>query len=128
MLQLFHPLARRHILAARFAGEEARTGSTEPIKITELPSLGGANTLRGYLSDRYIGNAAALATLEYRYRLSRIVEATAFADFGKVMPRLLDFDFTDIHRSWGAGFRFASADWMYLRLQVAAMAPVADDL
>ena len=126
-LQLYRSLAPRHVLAGRLAAEEARSDTQAPhsqrflpIKLTELPSLGGPTTLRGYLKDRYIENGAYLATLEYRYQVSPLVEACVFADFGKVLPRLLDFDFKVIHRSWGAGLRIASNEWMYLRLQGAA--------
>lgn len=126
-LELYRSLSPRHVLAMRFSAEEARTGSLQPgnnqllgVKITERPSLGGPSTLRGYLRDRFIDNAAVLATFEYRYRVSEIVEATVFADFGKVMWRLLDFDAVGIHRSWGAGFRFATDEWMYFRVQAAA--------
>jgi hypothetical protein len=121
--QAYLPLARAHTLALRVAGEEARTGDTDPIthkprriKLTELPSLGGRSTLRGYLPDRFIDNASALGTAEYRYRLSPLIEACVFADLGKVMPRLLDFDFHDLHRSFGAGLDFARADQFYFRL------------
>ncbi|MCK4412324.1 MAG: BamA/TamA family outer membrane protein [Candidatus Eisenbacteria sp.] len=116
-----------HVLAMRIVGEEARTdithpatGAYMPIKFTELPRLGGRSTLRGYLQDRYRDNAAIMATAEYRCRLSPLIETCLFADFGKVLPRLLDFDWHGIHRSWGGGLRFAGEDLFYFRLQVAA--------
>jgi hypothetical protein len=124
-LQGYLPLGERHVLALHAAGEEARTGQLEAdgsarqIKLTELPSLGGRSTLRGYLSDRFMDNAALYWTGEYRYRLSHLIEASFFADFGRVMPRLLDFRFNELHRSFGAGLRFASDDEFYFTLQAA---------
>jgi hypothetical protein len=116
-----------HVLVGRLIGEEARTdfthpvtGAYMPIKFTELPRLGGRSTLRGYLDDRYRQNAAIVATGEYRYRLSPVIETSLFADFGKVLPRLLDFDWHGIHRSWGGGLRFAAEDRFFFRLQAAA--------
>jgi hypothetical protein len=123
--QGYVPLGARHGIAVHAAGEETRTNETDaagsevPIKLTELPSLGGRSTLRGYLNDRFIDNAAVFWTGEYRYRLSDIAEFCAFADFGRVLPRLLDFDFNDLHRSFGAGLRFASDTEFYFTLQVA---------
>jgi outer membrane protein assembly factor BamA len=121
--QAYLPLGPAHTLALRVAGEEARTsqidpstGKIRPIKLTELPSLGGRSTLRGYLPDRFIDNASALGTVEYRYRLSPLIEGCLFADAGKVMPRLLDVDLSDLHRSWGAGLNFARPDQFYFRL------------
>ncbi|MFH1142925.1 MAG: BamA/TamA family outer membrane protein [Candidatus Eisenbacteria bacterium] len=126
-LQLCRSFGPRHVLVMRLAGEEARTDTRDPrtggylpIKFTEIPSLGGPGSLRGYLRDRYMDNAAVLTNIEYRYRVSPVVEATLFADFGKVMPRLLEFTAIDVHRSWGAGVRLATDEWMYLRLQAAA--------
>jgi hypothetical protein len=110
------PLARAHTLALRVAGEEVRTSDPNPVKLTELPSLGGRSTLRGYLADRFIDNASVLGSAEYRYRLSPLITACFFADLGKVMPRLLDVDFNDLHRSFGAGLDFARADRFYFRL------------
>jgi len=123
--QGYLPLGGRHILALRAAGEEARSGDTDAagraalIKFTELPAIGGHSTLRGYLTDRFCDNAVVFWSGEYRYRLSRLVEAACFADFGKVAPRLLDFDWTDLHRSFGAGLRMASDDEFYFTLQWA---------
>jgi len=116
-LQGYLPLARAQTLALRAAGEEARpSDETRHIKLTELPSLGGRSTLRGYLPDRFIDNASMLGSAEYRYRLSPLITACCFADFGKVMPRLLDFDFNDLHRSFGASLDFARSDQFYFRL------------
>jgi len=115
--QGYLPVARSHTLALRVAGEEARTSDEQhPIKLTELPSLGGRSTLRGYLADRFIDNASVLGSAEYRYRLSPLITFSAFADFGKVLPRLLDADFNDLHRAFGAGLDFARSDQFYFRV------------
>ena len=103
----FLPLGNGRVLALRGSAEEARSADGE-IKFNERPSLGGPTTLRGYLKDRFRDNAAVLATAEYRYPIAPFVEGTIFADFGKVMFRILDFDMTDIHRSWGMGLRLAT--------------------
>ncbi len=113
------PLGAGRVLALRVTGEEARTNSVEPIKLTELISLGGRSTLRGYVEDRFIDNAAVTGTAEYRYQIAPFAEACLFADFGKVMPRLLDFDTDNIHRSWGGGLRIATNDQFLFRVQAA---------
>jgi len=113
------PLGGSRVLALRLAGEEARTSENRPIKFTELVSLGGPSSLRGYVEDRFRENAAVLATVEYRYRIAPFAEACFFADFGKVMPRLLDFQFLAVHRSWGLGLRMFSDDRFLFRMQGA---------
>lgn len=117
--QSYISLGGSRVLVLRVAGEEARTGGALPIKITELPTLGGRSTLRGYLEDRYRDQAAVFATGEYRYAISPFAEITLFADFGKVLPRLLDVDFEDLHRSFGAGLRIATHEKFWFRLQAA---------
>ncbi len=113
------PLGQGQTLTLRAAGEEARTSGDEPIKITELMSLGGRSSLRGYVEDRFLDNASVLATAEYRFQIAPFAEACLFADFGKVMPRLLDVDLEDIHRSFGGGLRFATDEQFLFRLEMA---------
>ncbi len=118
--QGYMPLGNQRTFVLRVAGEEARTDGKRPIKITELMTLGGRSSLRGYHEDRFRDQASLLATAEYRYPISPFAEMCLFADFGKVMPRLLDFDLDDIHRSWGGGLRIAMVDEFYFRAQAAA--------
>ena len=113
------PLAQGQTLTLRAAGEEARTSSDEPIKITELMSLGGRSSLRGYVEDRFLDNASVMWTAEYRYQIAPFAQASLFADFGKVMPRLLDFNLDDIHRSFGGGLQFAIDEQFLFRLEMA---------
>lgn len=119
-LQGYLPLGNGRTLLLRAAGEEARTDGKRPIKITELMTLGGRNSLRGYHEGRFRDQAAVLATAEYRYPISPFAEMCLFADFGKVLPRLLDADLDDIHRSWGGGLRIGTREEFYFRIQAAA--------
>ena len=113
--QAYLPLRAMGTLVMRIAGEEARSADPDPIKFSELIHLGGRSTLRGYVEDRFMENAGIMGTAEYRYPMTPFVEACFFADFGKVMPRLLDFNFEGVHRSWGAGLRFASTKHFFCR-------------
>lgn len=118
--QAYIPLGGARVLVLRLAGEEARTAETDPIKFTELPSLGGRSTLRGYLDNRFRDNASMLSTFEYRYPISPFAEVSLYGDFGKVAPRLLDMDLKDVHRSWGGGLRIARDEQFLFRLYAAA--------
>ncbi len=117
--QAYLPLGRSSTLVLRAAGEEARTGGLAPIKLTELMRIGGRSSLRGYLEGRFRDNASVTGNAEYRYAFSPFIAATLFADFGKVMPRLLEFDFEDIHRSWGLGLRMAASQQFLCRAHLA---------
>ena len=65
--QGFLPLGRGRVLALRAAGEESRTGGSLPIKFTELSSLGGRSSLRGYLENGFRAQAAVLGRLPLRW-------------------------------------------------------------
>ena len=81
--------------------------------------IGGRSTLRGYLEGRFRDNASVIGNAEYRYAFSPFIAATLFADFGRVMPRLLDFDLEDIHRAWGFGVRMAASQQFLFRTHFA---------
>jgi hypothetical protein len=84
-----------------------------------LPSLGGANTLRGYIANRFTDNSAWHAVAEYRFwviprgfRLTRTIRIervglALFGEVGTVAPSLGDLPTAKIHTSYGVGLRFA---------------------
>ena len=95
------------------------TGSYGDLPFYSLPSLGGSDTLRGYIQNRFTDNAAAHASVEYRFgivprgfaisrsiRIER-VNLGFFYDFGTVaddVGTLTDGKFLD---SYGFGLRFS---------------------
>jgi len=75
-----------HTLALRIYGEfTERTGSVDdPIPFTELPALGGMETMRGFLQRRFVGDSAFMATASYRYPIWSLLDAEIFASVGNV--------------------------------------------
>lgn len=75
-----------HTLALRVYGEfTERTGSVDdPIPFTELPALGGMETMRGFLQRRFVGDSAFMATVSYRYPIWSLLDAELFAGVGNV--------------------------------------------
>jgi len=84
-----------------------------------LPSLGGRNTLRGYIQNRFTDKAAWHATGEYRLwliprgfkvtnaiRVERVGMAL-FYDIGTVGENADDLFSSTVHDSYGASFRFS---------------------
>ncbi|MBW2611842.1 MAG: BamA/TamA family outer membrane protein [Deltaproteobacteria bacterium] len=84
-----------------------------------LPSLGGRNTLRGYIQNRFTDRAAWHASSEYRFwvvprgfritdtiRIERVGLAF-FYDIGTVSDSLEDFRTATIHDSYGTSLRFS---------------------
>jgi len=84
-----------------------------------LPSLGGADTLRGYIANRFTDRAAWHAAVEYRFwpiargfaitdaiRMERLGLAL-FYELGTVAGDIGDLGDAEIHDSYGLGFRMA---------------------
>jgi hypothetical protein len=84
-----------------------------------LPTLGGRNTLRGYIQNRFTDKAAWHATGEYRFwviprgfkvtdtiRIERVGLAF-FYDIGTVADNIEEFRTATIHDSYGVSFRFS---------------------
>ncbi|MBA3683851.1 MAG: BamA/TamA family outer membrane protein [Planctomycetes bacterium] len=95
-----------------------------------LPSLGGPDTLRGYIANRFTDRATWHATGEYRtwvvprgfaltdaIRMERFGLA-AFYDIGTVAPRLSALDDADLADSWGFGLRMAFERTAVFRVDV----------
>jgi predicted amidohydrolase YtcJ len=69
-------------------------------------SLGGAERLRGYLSNRFRGHHFVAATVELRYPIWRFVSGVAFAETGQVFAAGIPFNPSKTAVSGGAGLRF----------------------
>ena len=96
-----------------------------------LPSLGGSNTLRGYLADRFTDRAAWNAAVEWRLwviprgyaftdsiRIERLGLAP-FVDVGSVADNPGAFDEAQVRHSIGIGFRAMFERNAVFRLDIA---------
>ncbi|MBD3235082.1 MAG: BamA/TamA family outer membrane protein [Candidatus Eisenbacteria bacterium] len=119
--QGYVPLGERHTLVVRLAGEEIDRGDADSLHFSDLLTLGGRSSLRGFYEDRFAGYATVLATLEYRIAFSRIAELCLFVDAGETVPKLTDpnsplrMNFDGVHYAYGAGLRYATHDLFCLR-------------
>ncbi len=95
-----------------------------------LPSLGGPDSLRGYIANRFVDRAAWHATAEYRtwviprgfaltdaIRMERFGVAL-FYELGTVAPRVADLDDAEIHDSYGVGLRMAFERTAVFRIDI----------
>jgi outer membrane protein insertion porin family len=57
--------------------------------------IGGADSLRGYLEDRFWGSRMFLASGEFRYPLASSLMGVLFADFGDAWASSNNFQFSD---------------------------------
>ncbi len=81
---------RNHVLAVQLYGDFVERTTDTPVPITELPSLGGDEVLRGFLRGRFRGESAVAATLSYRYPIWILLDAELFAAVGNAFDAWLD--------------------------------------
>ncbi len=95
-----------------------------------LPSLGGPDSLRGYIANRFVDRAAWHATAEYRtwviprgFALTDAIRMERFGlalfyELGTVAPRVAELDDARIHDSYGVGLRMAFERTAVFRIDV----------
>lgn len=103
--RLFIPTLSRQVLAL---GADAQMLLSDEYDRSDLFHVGGANSLRGYDEDRFIGHIVGRVFLEYRYQIDRQSYAFVFSDLGYVRtPRLADLKAVQaLHPGYGIGMQF----------------------
>ena len=84
-----------------------------------LGSDGTDATLRGYRDLRFRDRNLLLVQAEYRVPLWGPIDATAFADAGKVAPSRSELDFTDLRRDVGFSLSIMKGWEPWARMDVA---------
>ena len=77
--KIFYQPFQRQVIALGLNGKELRGSFLE---VSDLYRLGGANTLRGYTEDQFLGSRIFWSNLEYRFLLSQRSFAFLFLDTG----------------------------------------------
>ncbi len=91
----------RHVLAYRFWTQHLN--GSAPYQ--ELSKIGNSWTGRGYKMDRFLDNAMALTSLEYRFRFFKRLGGVLFTDIGRVWSSIEKFSLKDWHSDVGWGMR-----------------------
>ena len=94
------------MIALHGASSLTTTNGTQQVPFYLQPTLGGPDTLRGYRFNRFYGNNSTMATAEYRWDASPILQMVAFADGGKVFNNWQQWNFHNIETDVGFGLRF----------------------
>jgi outer membrane protein assembly factor BamA len=81
------------------------------------PSLGGHNTLRGYIDYRFHDRNLLVANVEARFAIFTHLDAAVFADAGNVAAHLSDLNLDK--RSYGVGWRLHSRESTFARFDIA---------
>jgi hypothetical protein len=114
----FIPLAnRRVVLAFRGWALHSDVPSGNQIPFYLLPSIGGNNTLRDFLSYRFHDNNTLVVNAESRFGLYPHLDLAVFYDAGNVAAA---FDDLNLHKkSYGAGVRLHTDTTTIGRMDVA---------
>jgi hypothetical protein len=114
------PLLKEHwVLVFRGLAQITSADGGQVIPYYLLPSLGGANTLRGYSDFRFQDKHLLLIGAEYRWLPSRIIDMALFVDAGKVAAERRDLDLDGLKTTYGIGIRFHGPTFTPLRIDLA---------
>ena len=91
-----------HILAGRFWAQQVSGSAPYP----ELSKIGDSWTVRGYKANRFVDQAMALTSLEYRYPAYKKLGGVLFGDAGHVWSDIWDIGIMGWHANWGLGLRY----------------------
>lgn len=96
------------------------TADLDRIPFMDLPTLGGANLLRGYDFDRFRDRVTTLMSFEYQYNLTFGNTAFVFIDLGRVWRSLEDFRLKKFRMGYGGGIIFHSNSAFLARIQLSS--------
>lgn len=114
------PILKEHwVLAFRGLVQTTDVDAGQEVPHYLLPSLGGARLHRGYADFRFRDRHMLLASAEYRWLPSRVIDMALFVDAGKVARERRDLDFDGLETAWGVGLRIHGPTFTPLRLDVA---------
>jgi len=114
----FIPMSRSRVVLALhgwLAASDTAADGWVPFYLQ--PTLGGHNTLRGYIDYRFHDRNALVVNAEARVALFTHADAAVFADAGNVAARVSDLNLDKW--SYGVGWRMHSQQSTFLRVDLA---------
>jgi outer membrane protein assembly factor BamA len=108
-------LAERVTYAMQFGDVPFYSAPTIPMTDGDITGLGGFNTMRGFVTDRFVGDAAAIVNGELRWSFGETTlwgqhlrfMFVPFVDTGRVFNSVSDTTFDNWKLDGGIGFRLA---------------------
>jgi outer membrane protein assembly factor BamA len=111
---------RSRVLVVRVAAELLEPIGSAPVPFTELVTLGGPDSFRGFRAGRFRDFSSLLFAAEYRWPIWMWMDASLFAEYGGVFGRrFTGFSIERMRPDVGAGVRLRSSDAFYVRAQAA---------
>ena len=109
-LSMFFELFSKQVFSVSLHGRELRG---DLIEVSDLFKFGGANTLRGYRENQFLGQRIAWVNTEYRFLLEKRAYAFLFVDNGYYLQKenvlLSTPEASDFKMGYGLGLAFESS-------------------
>jgi hypothetical protein len=118
-IPLFH---KSWVLTLHGRAVVSQTAAGQEVPFYLLPTLGGSNTLRGFLDYRFRDRNLLLFNAEYRWPLFRALDGALFYDAGTVAPSVEALSLRHAHTDYGAGVRLHTTKHTLVRVDVARSA------
>jgi outer membrane protein assembly factor BamA len=120
-VQQFVPIFdKKRVIAAQWRLTSASAGDGQVVPFFLQPTVGGSNSVRSFRDYRFRDEHVMFINLEYRWEAFGPLDMALFSDWGKAAPEFGDLDFGDMKRAYGIGFRFSTANAVFLRFDIAA--------
>jgi outer membrane protein assembly factor BamA len=116
--QYFPFFNQRRVIAARTRLELGDTNPGQQIPFFLLPTLGGAEDLRGFREFRFRDKHSLVFNLEYRWEVFSGLDMAVFGDAGNVYGDINDIKLDKLKTSYGVGFRFNTSKSVFLRFDI----------
>ena len=117
---------RDRILAVRVRAEKVRSvGDGRWIPYTDLLTLGGNTSTRGYERGYFRGQGALLVSAEYRYPIWDTWNAFVFLDESNIFDHFADIDSEGFRSSYGGGISLRTEYGLLGKVQIAHSAEKA---
>lgn len=109
----------RRVLALHALASVSDPTNDQDVPFYYQKTLGGPDDLRGFRQFRFRDRHMILLQAEYRWEIFTAVDGAIFYDAGKVASRIEDLNFADLESDYGIGFRFGTANGVFLRVEGA---------
>lgn len=109
-----------HVLVLRVSSQLLLPIGSTPVPFSELPSVGGLDSLPGYLIDQFRGSSTLVGSIEYRWPIWMWMDGMLFADYGGAFGSYYSgIGVNRLHSDLGVGVRVRTAGNFFLRCQLA---------
>jgi hypothetical protein len=117
-----------HVLALEVGAAFVENRGRRAVPFSELPSLGGTETMRGFLGGRLRGDSTITATVQYRYPFWTYLDAEIFSGVGNAFTgHLAGLRPSRLFASYGLALRTVFARDTSIALTLAAASRRFDD-